>query len=713
MAKFRTRWRLSILLVLLPNCLAPGPPAAPSLPDCSIPCDEINNCADIHCSWDARPDPQITTNYSLHWKTADREEGHVITGPSFSGIIQREHFSHGELCVWVQAKNQHGSAKSQEAVFDTANIMKPPPPTVRLSHKDSLEIDWISTCDELHLSLGNCDVRHRTETNPVWNEVKERIHGYTLDNPKPNTVYEFQVRCSCVTGLPSDWSAINRIRSKETAPVGELDVWRDCGISQASSDCFLTWKKLPTSQACGLILGYEVTLSHNNGTAVLVNMSTAEPRGLLLCDEMQCHSTLSLKDVSSVSVSAYNARGATVPSYLAMPIPGKEKDEQSIHLVMNEEHLNVSWDLPSQLLDNLKEYVLQYKQAGSPPCQGFDWVKVNKSQRTGYFKGNYTKYTPFQVSLFTVSHSSKVHHQSSVIGYSLQGTPPSVPSFKVFSIAATHVYLFWESVPLAKQKGMILYYQVVVDSGVNGQNVYNVSASSQHESETFKLLHLSPGQEYEVRIRAVTAAGPGENATAKFKTKHHEDFALIIAIVVGILFVVVICVLLAFCSASRGENKVCPLVPPFFYDKVPDARNSHIFRHMKHQTNDPWAWICIPIYEPHPKISLLEVVEIQPWAFKSSLEKTTNTDRLTRPVVGDGCLQMDHHDNQREEAVTEECHRTDHRYRREEYSKMVDSDEDREEEEKREDCWSSIEEEQSTFGYEKHFMPTAFELLEV
>ena len=56
--------------------------------------------------------------------------------------------------------------------------------------------------------------------------------------------------------------------------------------------------------------------------------------------------------------------------------------------------------------------------------------------------------------------------------------------------------------------------------------VYNVNASSQHESKTFKLLHLSPGQEYEVRIRAVTAAGPGANTTAKFKTKHHEDFGI-------------------------------------------------------------------------------------------------------------------------------------------------------------------------------------------
>lgn len=36
------------------------------------------------------------------------------------------------------------------------------------------------------------------------------------------------------------------------------------------------------------------------------------------------------------------------------------------------------------------------------------------------------------------------------------------------------------------------------------------------------LQHLNPGQEYEVWIRAMTAAGPGEKATLRFKTKHQE-----------------------------------------------------------------------------------------------------------------------------------------------------------------------------------------------
>lgn len=49
----------------------------------------------------------------------------MISGTSLNGLIHREEFSHhGEVRVWVQAKNQHGSAKSREVVFNTENISK-------------------------------------------------------------------------------------------------------------------------------------------------------------------------------------------------------------------------------------------------------------------------------------------------------------------------------------------------------------------------------------------------------------------------------------------------------------------------------------------------------------------------------------------------------------------------------------------------------------
>lgn len=54
---------------------------------------------------------------------------------------------------------------------------------------------------------------------------------------------------------------------------------------------------------------------------------------------------------------------------------------------MNAENLTVSWDQLPQLPDNLKEYVVQYKQAGSLPGQSFDWVRLDKNHTTAFFIG--------------------------------------------------------------------------------------------------------------------------------------------------------------------------------------------------------------------------------------------------------------------------------------------------------------------------------------
>ncbi len=50
-------------------------------------------------------------------------------------------------------------------------LEKPPPPNITESDQDPMEIHWIVTCDLLELSLGTCDVRHRTEADQVWLEV--------------------------------------------------------------------------------------------------------------------------------------------------------------------------------------------------------------------------------------------------------------------------------------------------------------------------------------------------------------------------------------------------------------------------------------------------------------------------------------------------------------------------------------------------------------
>lgn len=70
-------------------------------------------------------------------------------------------------------------------------------------------------------------------------------------------------------------------------------------------------------------------------------------------------------------------------------IIGEVGSERPIDVRMNMANLTVSWELPSQLPDatSVKEYVVQYKEAGSLLGKGFDWIRVNKSCTAVTFTG--------------------------------------------------------------------------------------------------------------------------------------------------------------------------------------------------------------------------------------------------------------------------------------------------------------------------------------
>lgn len=145
------------------------------------------------------------------------------------------------------------------------------------------------------------------------------------------------------------------------APIGKVDVWMDCGILTKASDCILTWRvckttqatrrqwteskslvsfyincslwltqKLPISQTCGVILGYEIRLTQSDNTTVLVNLSTSLSVNQSECDEIKCHFTSNIKDAISVSLSAYNVHGASTPSYLPKLVTGRKPTNYSL-----------------------------------------------------------------------------------------------------------------------------------------------------------------------------------------------------------------------------------------------------------------------------------------------------------------------------------------------------------------------------------------------
>lgn len=679
MATLTTLWLMPIMMTGW--CFSCKVCARPPRPDCHIPLDDNQ---DIVCTWDPPPGLNINLTYSLHWESnkSSKATGH-------RAIIQRYEFAiHSELQVWVQSKDQDGTvSKSETVTFNTADIFKPSSPKIKSSSEDPIEIHWNSPCDQWMLEVGRCDVRYRTEAQPAWVQKEEDgVSGsYTLSTPEPFTKYLFQVRCKCHITKMSEWSEVHTIRSKEKAPLGMLDIWRDCGVLNKTSECVLTWKKLPMSKARGHISGYNMSLFFNNGSYRTLNVSTALSH--LVCDEVQCHYKWPLKGVN-VHVDAYNGAGVTETSHLDLQVPEKIPKEEAVNLEMNENNLTVSWDVKSWIPD-LKEYVVQYKEAGSSLGQGFDWIRLNANVTKVIIKGRFKNFTAYQVSVFTVSHHNKVHLYCTSITHFVQGVPAKVPLFEVISYGTTYVKLLWEPILMSVQNGVTPYYQI----GYGKDSVYTVSAYPQLENRTYTLDNLVENHNYEVWIKAVNQAGAGPNVTVLFQTLPPENYG---AVLIGVFGVVGLSVLILIALYCCRENKACPAIISSLYEKVPDPHNSKIIREMTCQIHDSLAWLCAPYVEQCPKISDIEIVKTSSPAFSPrSVRHINNED-------GDDPLEDIH---------TQEDKRTQCGCGKQEYSKMIDSDEEKnQDDETGKSSWSS---EEDYSGYEQHFMPKSSDLLEI
>lgn len=684
MATLTTLWLIPIMMIAGWCISCKGSSVGPSPPDCHISCNDI--CADITCTWNPVPGANNNLTYTLHWEGSHSK----AIGHSWA-IIPRHHFTrNSELQVWVQTKDQDGTvSQSKSVTFNTGEIIKPSPPKFVSHSPEPMEIHWMSPCDQLMLEVGHCDVRHRTEAQPEWIQEEESgVSGsYTVTNPQSCRTYSFQVRCACGTSMMSEWSEVLEIRSAEKAPVGTLDVWRDCGMFHQSSDCVLTWKMLPMSKACGQVLGYNLGLYFNNGTHVAFNESVnASVR--LVCRELHCFYNFSLKNVKSVSINAYNALGVTPPSHLGIQVPVKIPKEESINLEINENNLTVSWNIKS-MIPNIKEYVVQYKEAGSSLGQGLDWVRLNTNLTKVTIKGLFKKYTAYLVAVFTVLDHDEVQLLCIDVTHFVQGIPAKVPLFEVFSYDTTHATLLWDTVLMSVQNGVTPYYQI----GYGNIIVKNISAHPQLENMSVILEDLKEDHNYVVWIKAVNQAGPGPNTTVSFKTLSSENIGALTKLLGGLAGLIILLPVIAlFCCRN---TKACRAVLSSLYEKVPDPHNSKIIRELKSQINDSLAWLCKPAEGQCP-ISQIEIVKT------SSSTFIPQTDKIMKS--GDG-------DDPVDDIFIREHKKTHYGCGKQEYSKMFDSDEERnEEDETATSSWSS---EEDNVGYEQHFMPTVLDIQEV
>ncbi|XP_048847678.1 interleukin 12 receptor, beta 2a, like isoform X2 [Brienomyrus brachyistius] len=478
----------------------------------------------------------------------------------------------------------------------STQLTSPRAPEVLNHTLKPLEIIWKVPCsnmDSLH-----CEVQYRIQGEEGWIKGDEDAQEtFLLEDVQPFSVYEFRVRCTCshAAGAPSSgWSNSYMVQIAEAVPVGVLDMWIHCGESSDYADCNLVWKELPRHLARGEVTGYGLTVENETRGISAAELKPMEGiLGTVTETRSRCcfyTLPLSLHKVTAVHLTAINSKGATEPTYLALPSPGKASDPPyNVSMFVNpEEHgrkLNVSWNLPSEVVD---EYVLQLNELRTPPR--FDWIKVNQSGYT-VLEGDFRNYTPYNLSLFGIS-SNRRRFLAMTTVYTVEDVPPNVKRFQVSRLSSSEVTLTWQKIPVFESRGVILRYILGFTSEAAEYTVHR-------DLDSYSISGLQQGRSHMAWIRAETKAGKGARSTINFFIPASTDVLTVVLITV--FLAVVLCLLWYW-----GQRSVsCFLLPTWCHDKVPDPNNSRLFK--PDQNIGIWESLGSP--ESTQKMSCLEVVE--------------------------------------------------------------------------------------------------------
>ncbi|XP_017561393.1 interleukin 12 receptor, beta 2a, like isoform X2 [Pygocentrus nattereri] len=369
------------------------------------------------------------------------------------------------------------------------------------------------------------------------------------------------------------------------------------------------------------------------------------------------------------------------------------KPEILLNVTGGSQFLNVSWSVPSQSIEHIQEYVVQYKPVGLPCTHSQNWVKVNITQNWVTLRGQFWKYTAYNVSLLAVINKC-MHLVQSATVYTVQEVPPKVTDIRVTDISASSAILTWKPLPLDNSQRVILNYLVAVSN----HTVLNVSS----DKNSILLTELNPGQQYKVWISAVTSGGQGEKTTTLFATRSATDISdyTVTVVVVTVVLCLILLIIMIFvfinCYTSWLQGKV--------WLKIPDPMNSSLFQQRNNQFRQSWlvphnpsehALTISPVDEVlisdkplDPEAELIvEFPEVEQQQTQPEEDREYGEEG-EKELQGPGRLD-------RNDSMTLQ--------RANEYRQVIDSSEEEVSRENDDDDWDELP---SPSDYEKHFLPS-------
>ncbi|KAH0628737.1 hypothetical protein JD844_010215, partial [Phrynosoma platyrhinos] len=366
-------------------------------------------------------------------------------------------------------------------------------------------------------------------------------------------------------------SAAGNITSKklnfsldDIAPVGQVDVWREVGLSEnGNPNILLLWKALDPEAARGDILDYDVTYRDHSKNIYK-----------MLCH--CCNATLPHTAVYAW-VTARNSIKNTPPANLSLEQTGKEHPgpEEVQVMAIPGLGLNVTWK-PSMSPQWIQpeEYVVEWREEflgnkGGP----LNWIRRPSSSNSAQLRGDFRPKIPYRVGVYAL-YAEGSSTSATVQAYFKEEVPSASPQvLQVRSISSTASHISWKEIPLESRNGFITHYTLYLKHSSSG-NITRMPIGATESS--YKLLNLMPGTAYQLWMTGSNSAGEGVSSLPHhFSTPvSHWQIIVMITVVVGVLLI--LAAILIYVKHRWVLGFCHKILPPWCWERVPDPGHSMV-----------------------------------------------------------------------------------------------------------------------------------------
>uniref|UniRef100_J3RZS9 Interleukin-6 receptor subunit beta n=1 Tax=Crotalus adamanteus TaxID=8729 RepID=J3RZS9_CROAD len=509
------------------------------------------------CSWEPGRDTLLSTNYFLKYRWPTKVYPDCIPQDSNNSCTISDVVFFVTLEMWVEAKNELGIAESDHIEFDPITYVKPLSPH-KLSVNSGefpriLRLSWENRFNEAQQLL-KYKIQYKILNRNDWNEIPPEDTAsprtsFTLQELRPNTAY--QIRLCCAVSLSKYWSDWNEVIgfTAEDRPSKGPVLWRNIKTSYSTGNWTLglLWKELTPSEANGVILKYEVSISGRPPLSFPTRYYTLNTTQLILNVQNGTY---------YVSVTAFNKVGKSPTSVLLIPATNSKAPVKNIVAFPEGGKLWVNWTAPKE---SVSKYIIEWQETCNNLSCPTEWQQEPGSKQRTFLKGTVKPYKCYIITVYPLYIGGQGEGESTQ-AYLQQDVPATGPTVRTKKLGKFEAILEWEPLSVEEQNGFIKNYTISYRT-VNGDE--RVVAVDPSKTE-YLLSSLLSNTLYVVHMTAYTESGGTAGPQFTFSTNRFEDGeieAIVVPICIAFLLVTLLGVLVCFSKRDVIKKHIWPNVP--------------------------------------------------------------------------------------------------------------------------------------------------------